>query len=252
VGHVSLTRLGRYLAATLASGERAVLSYRSAADLWGLRPHGARQIEVTALRTTSKPNGILVHRTRILDPDHFASHESIPITTVARTLLDLADVVPMWDLTRAVDRAERLDLFDLAATEEVLCRARGRKGARALRKALSAWQPTHTRSELEDRFQELVRKGGLARPVVNVSLQGEQASYEVDCHWPDRGLVVQLDGFAYHRTRLDRERDASVDADLELRGYRVMRLTWGDVVAHGARTTRRLERALSSRRPLRS
>ena len=76
-------------------------------------------------------------------------------------------------------------------------------------------------------------------------LAGERTTHEVDALWPAHALVVQLDGFAYHRTRRDRERDASADADLELAGYRVLRLTWDEVVVHGARTIRRLGRLLS-------
>jgi very-short-patch-repair endonuclease len=105
---------------------------------------------------------------------------------------------------------------------------------------------------LEDRFLELVQAAHLSDPAVNIPLEGERFTHEVDCFWPANGLVVQLDGFAYHRTRRDRERDATSDADLELAGLRVIRLAWSDVVAHPQRTARRLERALSSRRPVQS
>jgi very-short-patch-repair endonuclease len=180
----------------------------------------------------------------MLDPIDFTTLDRLRVTTVARTLLDLAAVVPERDLARALDRAERLRLFDLQAVNHLLARARGRGGAAALRRAVAGWQPRHTRSELEDRFQELLQATTLTIPGYNVLLDGETSTHEVDAFWPSRRLVVQLDGFAYHRTRRDRERDATTDADLELAGYRVLRLTWDDVVAHPTRTTRRLSRLL--------
>jgi very-short-patch-repair endonuclease len=176
----------------------------------------------------------------MLEPVDFARVDGIQVTGIARTLLDLAGEVTPLELARAVDRTERLDLFDLAAVDEVLARARGRRGAAALRRAVAAWRPRQTRSELEDRHLELLEEAGLPRPLFNVLLQGELGSHEVDTVWPSQRLVVQLDGFAYHRTRRDQERDAATDADLELAGYRVVRLTWDDVTARPNRTARRL------------
>jgi very-short-patch-repair endonuclease len=146
-----------------------------------------------------------------------------------------------------VDAAERLDLFDLTAVEDVLARGRGRRGTAALRRAVGDWRPRHTRSELEDRFQELIAATELPRPRFNALLDGEGAQHEVDAFWASQRLVVQLDGFAFHRTRRDRERDASTDADLELAGLRVVRLTWDDVTRHADRTVRRLVFILGGR-----
>lgn len=246
VGHPSVSVQGRYRAAVLSCGPRAALSHRAAADLWGLRASNGR-IEVTAPRSCAGPPELRVHRSRMLDPVDFTELDAIPVTTVARTLLDLAGGVPERDLARAVDRAERLGLFDLAAVDDVLSCARGRRGTAALRRVVAAWRPSHTRSELEDRFLELVMAAGLPRPRMNVLLDGESGKHEVDAYWPAHRLVVQLDGFAYHRTRRDRERDAAADADLELAGLEVLRLTWDEVTHHCARTTRRLRRRLSPR-----
>jgi hypothetical protein len=176
----------------------------------------------------------------MLDPRDFTRCDGIPVTTVARTLLDLAGVASARELARAVDTAERLDRFDLGTVEDLLARARGRRGAAALRRAIAGWQRRHTRSELEDRFTELVAGSALPPPNLNVLLDGEQSHHEVDAFWPLQRLVVQLDGFAYHRTRRDRERDAAMDADLELAGLRVVRLTWDEVTRHRDRTVRRL------------
>jgi very-short-patch-repair endonuclease len=176
----------------------------------------------------------------MLAPTDFTERDGIRVTTVARTLLDLAAVASTRALARAVDRAERLDLFDLAAVDDVLSRARGRRGAAALRRAVVGWRPRQTRSELEDRFHELLTAAALPRPEVNVLLTGERTQHELDALWLAERLVVQLDGFAYHRTRRDRERDAATDADLELAGFRVLRLTWDEVILHADRTVRRL------------
>ena len=97
---------------------------------------------------------------------------------------------------------------------------------------------------LERRFRRLLETApDVPRPLFNALLDGETGTHEVDAHWPDRRLAVQLDGFEFHRTRRDRERDATSDADLELVGWRVMRLTWDDATVHGERTVRRLRLA---------
>jgi predicted transcriptional regulator of viral defense system len=195
VGHASVSTRGRYLAAVLACGPAAALSHRSAADLWGLRPRSGR-IEVTVPRGRLGPSELEVHRSRMVDTTDLTWLDQIRSTTVARTLLDLAAVVPEHDLARAVDRAERLERFDLAAVEDVLSRARGRLGTATLRRAIAAWRPRRTRSELEERHEELVRAAGLPAPRLNILLDGEQGTQEVDAFWPSHDLVVQLDGFA--------------------------------------------------------
>jgi very-short-patch-repair endonuclease len=105
--------------------------------------------------------------------------------------------------------------------------------------------PRHTRSELEERFAELLEASALPDPLFNTLVQGDRHTPEVDAIWPANRLVVQLDGFAFHRTRRDRERDAATDADLELAGYRVVRLTWDEITVNRHRTTRRLHLLLS-------
>ena len=239
VGHASVTIYGRYMAAVLACGPDAMLSHRSAGSIRDLRTSRGR-IEVTSPRQLGPRPGVLIHRSRTLCEEDCGELHGIPVTTVARTLLDLAAVLPPRELARALDRAERLNLFDLAEIHAALGRARGRRGAAALRRAIAEWEPHHTRSELEDRFRELVSGAGLPPPRMNLQLRGASRTHEVDALWPASRLVVELDGFAFHRTRSDRERDAARDADLEVAGYRVMRLTWDEVTVHRARTLRRL------------
>jgi hypothetical protein len=234
---------GRYLAAVMACGHGAKLSHRSAADLWGLRPN-ANRLEVTVTKNRAGPPGVHVHRTRMLDPQDLTVHDGIPVTSVARTLLDLSAVVKPHELAAAIDRAERLRLFDLRAVTDVLERANGRRGARGLRNAVAAYEPSTQKSELERRFKTLLKTAtDMPNPLFNAAVEGETGTHEVDAFWPQQRLAVQLDGFEFHRTRRDRERDADSDADLELAGLRVMRLTWDDVAVHGERTLRRLRLA---------
>jgi hypothetical protein len=117
-------------------------------------------------------------------PGRLHSPRERPCTSLARTLLDPASVASPRELERAIDRAERQDLFDLTAVQSVLSRARGRRGATALRNAVAAWRPLHTRSELESRFYELMEAAALPRPQLNVLLEGERRVHEVDAHWP--------------------------------------------------------------------
>jgi len=129
VGYRSLTPHGRWLAAVLAAGPGAVLSHRSAAALWGLRPAAGRRIDVTVRRRGRRDRpGIAVHVTRELRDRDRAQRVSIPVTSVARTLLDLAGVIPERQLSRAFEEADRADLLDLDAIEDICLRGRGRRG----------------------------------------------------------------------------------------------------------------------------
>jgi hypothetical protein len=243
VGLDPLSVSGTYLAAVMACGSGSRLSHRSAAALWGIRPN-SRWLDVTATRGKNKVQGIEVHSTRILAPQDFTIHDAIPVTSVARTLLDLGAVVRPHELAKAIDRAERLRLFDLNTVNDVLERANGRRGARALRNAIAAYEPSTQKSELERRFKALIETASdIPTATFNAAVEGEKATHEVDAFWPQQRLAVQLDGFEFHRTRRDRERDADSDADLELAGHRVMRLTWDDVAVHRERTLRRLRLA---------
>jgi very-short-patch-repair endonuclease len=243
VGHTAVSIKGKYLAAVLACGPGAALSHRAAGHHLGLRPLPAG-IDVSVPVKRPGPPGIRTHRSRLLTPADITRVDNIPVTTVARTLLDLAAILMPRELALAIDRAERADVFDLAAIEDLLARANGRKGAAALRKGIAAWRPSHTRSDLEDRHLEFLEAAGFPYPQLNVLVQGERDVHEVDAFWPEQRLVVELDGHAFHRTRRDRDRDADTDADLELAGYRVIRLRRPDVTTHSDRTERRLGRHL--------
>jgi len=139
----------------------------------------------------------------------------------------------------------RLGLFDLTDVVEVLERTRGRRGAKMLRRVVDAHRASTQRSELERRFKELLQTAAdIPSPFFNALVDGETGTHEVDAYWSTQRLAVQVDGFEFHRTRRDRERDAASDAHLELAGHRVIRLTWDDATVHAERTLRRVRLAL--------
>jgi len=211
------------MAAALAVGRDAVISHRSAADLWGLLSSATATLEVSCPRRCRPSRSPTVRRTRTLTPADRTTVDGIPATTVARTLLDLADVAPARHVERALDQAEVLRLFDLVAVHDVLARAAGRRGAPALRAALDAQRggPTFTRSGLEEAFLALVRGAGLPTPRTSAHVCG----FEVDVHWPAHGVVVGLDSYTYHRTRRAFEADRCRDIALQAAGLRTARFT---------------------------
>jgi len=244
VGHARLRREGHWLAAVLAVGPGAVLSHRDAAGLHGLRPANHVRTDVTTTRQPRTIDGIAIHRTRVLDEEDVTTVHGIPITTVARTLVDLAGAVPHDHLTRAVREAERQRTFDLRQVEAAMARMRGRRGPghRALRAALAeaaAFEHDHTRSPLEDVFLRLVRSNGLPLPSTNAPVEG----FEIDAVWRTQRVAVELDGWTDHQTRRAFETDRERDATLTAAGWRVVRFTYRQVTSRPdlvAQTLRRL------------
>ena len=225
VGHRVVSGRGRWMAAVLAAGPGAVLSHRSAAGLWDLRAGGLNRIDVTAPRERRRP-GIEVHRAR-LAPDEVTEVDGIPVTTVGRTLLDLAAVLPHPQIGRAVDRAEALQLTDVVPLDALLERHRGHRGTAALREPLERGiEPALTRSELEDRFLTFLDAHGLPRAEVNAHLQLGERSIEADFLWREQRLIVEVDGHETHGTRAAFERDRERDRILQAHGWRVIRITW--------------------------
>ncbi len=201
----------------------AVLSHGSAADLWGIRRDRRRTIHVTALGRHRPRPGIALHLVGELHAEDRTALHGIPVTSVARTLLDLALGVSEDALARALEESERLQLFDLGAVDALIARSRGRRGVAKLKRAVAAYRepPPLTRSRLEERFVAVCRKAGLPAPALNTWIAG----HEVDALWAGQRLVVELDGWSYHGTRAAFERDRIRDTALQLAGYRVLRVT---------------------------
>lgn len=246
LGYPRLTGLGRWSAAVLACGPGAALGGRSGAALWQLRPSSARRTEVVVpSRTRPQHRDVLPRCHPGMRPDEVTSRDGIPVTTVARTLLDIAAIVPPDPLRRAVSQAEVLRCFDLGAVHEMLWRHPRHRGARALGHVLRSWEePDRLRSVLELAFVDLCRRHGLPRPLMN----GEVAGREIDALFPDHGIAVELDSRGFHVGVLRREDDYAKRAVLEASGWRFVAFTYRQVVDdHGTFPAMILGRMLGSR-----
>ena len=225
VGHLALTPRSRQLAAVFAYWPGALLSHRSAAALWGVLRNAPR-IEVTAPRACRPREGIVLHRSRVIDDEDRAVVEAIPLTSVARTLVDLAEG-PERYLAAAVREAEVRKLFDLRAIDRTLERVPGRRGRHRLRRTLASYRPelAFTRSGAERRFLEICRDHGLPVPQANVWLD----EFEVDFYWPDARLAVELDSPTFHMTSHAFHADRRRDRVLAVRGIQVVRVALDDL-----------------------
>jgi very-short-patch-repair endonuclease len=242
VGHTAPTPLQREMAAVLAAGRDAVLSHESAGYLWGLldEPEGAAH--VTLLARGCKRPGIASHHTRYLPQADRTVRWGIPVTTPARTVIDLAETLPEHDLEQMLAEARVMSLLNERQVRRALARARGRRGAGRLRAILNrAHGPALTRSQAEQRFLALVRAAQLPEPRVNTVVGG----WEVDFCWPVDRLVVEIDGFTFHSSRRSFERDRARDAALAAQGFRVIRVTWRQLVDAPEAVIARLASALA-------
>ena len=205
----------------MACGPGAVLSHRDAAQLWELRQSSSAYIDVTVPSLNGRRNreGIRIHRSGRLRPDEVTVRHGIPVTTVARTLLDLADALDKQALKRVITEAEYTNQFDLAAINAVVENNPGRRGAKLMAAVGAAGD--RTRSELEDRFLALLERHGVEPPQTGIWIAG----YELDFVWTRAGLVVELDGIAAHTTRPAFNADRLRDRRLWRAGLRTMRLT---------------------------
>jgi very-short-patch-repair endonuclease len=223
VGHGPISMRGRWLAAVLACGDGALLSNRSAAVLWGLTGTHRGPVHVSSPSGRSSRLGIAFHRCRIGEEER-AVHAGIPVTSVARTLVDLAEAFDEIRLGRTFEEAARLRLLDVDAVRLSCARAKGRRGIGNLRRLIEeARAPSYPRSPLENRFIEFYREhlSDLPEPHTNVSILDR----EVDACWPQGRLVIEMDSWEFHSHRAAFERDRSRDAAMQAAGYRVIRLT---------------------------
>jgi very-short-patch-repair endonuclease len=238
VGRTDLTTEGRYLTAVLAYGNRAVLSHRSAAVLWRICPECGPRIDVTVPSGGSRARRppIVVHRSPLGASDRMV-RERIPVTTPARTIIDLADCSSRRELERAIDEALYLHL-DLTSVQPFP----GRKGAGLLAEVLDthAGGTTRTRSDFEELLLALCDGQALPRPLVNQLISG----YEVDFVWPEARLIVEADGWSVHRRRSAFERDRRRDAALQVAGWRVIRITWRRLISEPELVARQLAQLL--------
>jgi predicted transcriptional regulator of viral defense system len=250
VGHGRLTVRGHWMAAVLAYGQDAVLSHRSGGALHGVRPDNRPTSDVTVpgRSARSRPR-IDVHASTTLTAADVTTIDGIPCTSLARTLLDLAEVVDRRGVERAINQAEVLRIFDLRAVEEVLSRAAGRRGAGVLRSVLAEYGgPTLTDRELEERFLALCRAAMLPQPEVNAWITFDDGvAYKIDFLWRRERLAVETDGWGSHGTRQAFDSDRRRDRLLSLAGWTVVRFTWRDVEREPDEVTSTLARLWSAR-----
>jgi very-short-patch-repair endonuclease len=224
VGHRGLSREGRWTAAVLAAGEGACLSHRSAAELWKLLDPRDGGIDVSTPRASGRRRrpGIRLHRRASLSASAVTQQAGIAVTRPAQTIADLRRSISPAQLQRAIREAEALGLK--TGLEE---------------------RSEPTRSELEHLFLQLCRRHRLPPPEVNVRI----GQHEVDFLWRGQRLIVETDGYRYHRGSQAFEDDRSRDLGLRTHGYDVLRLTYDQVTNQPERAASAVAEALSRPRP---
>jgi very-short-patch-repair endonuclease len=241
VGPVAAPR-AREMAACLACGPTATLGHWTAASLW-MMVRVARRHPIDVVVTDGKRArpGLRVHRALALPSDERTRLDGVPVTTPARTLMDLAATARPRTLERAFADALDRGLTTAADVQGLLDRHPGRPGTRGLRVILASGTPHLTRPEAEERFLRLIRRAGIERPETNHRVAG----YEVDFFWPDARVIVEIDGAPYHTSPGAFERDRRRDSILAARGYQVVRITWRQLVDEPLAVAVRVARVLA-------
>jgi predicted transcriptional regulator of viral defense system len=221
VGHRELTWEGRCMAAVLASYP-SVASHLSAGWLWGLLQSRPGTVHITCRSPRPRKRPFIVHRAD-LAPADLRRRDGIPVTSLSRTILDLAVNSRERTVRRFIRQADDDKNFDLRAMEDLLDRTKGHRGQAKVRAALEIYDdtPAFTRSNLERRFLEVVREAGLPAPAMNSFVAG----HEIDAYWADHRFGVELDVYGTHGSRLSFEEDRERDDELLLAGIETTRVT---------------------------
>ena len=240
VGHQAPSVQASYLAAVKACGEGALLSGLAAAQLYGLIK-GAPPPEVTA-PAQRRLDGVVTHRARAgIHPRDATQYDGIPVTTVPRTLVDIAPKLTPEALARAAHQAAARFRTRPEHVEAILQRRPNSPGAKELRRVLRGDTPALL-SQLERAFNALLGKHGLPLPQTNRNYDG----HYVDCRWPHHHLTVELDSYAFHNTRHSWQHDRKRDREARARGDRLIRYTWEDVTQTPDETAAELQHLLRS------
>lgn len=238
------------MAAVLASGPEAVLSHYSAAALWRIRPTSRRQVDVTIGHRSRSSASIRRHFSRV-PTDERGVKAGIPVTSVPRTIFDLATTEDADAVASMLREAEFHNLWDRLSLLHLLDRYPGRRGSTNVRLAIERLKeepPGRKRTKLEKRFAPFLRRHELPLPRFNDWILLGPKRYQVDCHWPGTGQIVELDGWEGHRTRTAFREDRARDRVLRVAGYSVTRLTWNQLDDEPEAIAADL-RALLTRRP---
>jgi very-short-patch-repair endonuclease len=219
------------MAAVLASGPEALLSHQTAAALWGIRGYSGGAIHVTAPHKSTSTKGIRRHFSRV-PPDERAVEEGIPTTSVHRTIFDLAATEDVDAVVAMIKEAEFLNRWDRLSLPDLLERYPGKRGSRKVRFALERLMeepPGRKHSRLEVRFAPFLRRHRLPLPRFNDWILLGSKRFQVDCHWPHRRLIVELDGWEGHSTRSAFQADRARDRVLHAAGFSVVHITWNQL-----------------------
>jgi len=230
VGHSVVSKEGRWIAAVLASGAEAVLSHRAAAALWGIRSPVGGPVDVTVPHRSRSSAQIRRHLA-VLPADEVTTRDGIPVTTVPRTIFDLATVTPEHGVEAALRESEYLELHDPLSLPDLLDRYPGRRGSRKVRACLArrAETPGRIRSPLEERFVPFLRRHRLPIPQLNAWIHLGARSFQVDCLWEGPKQIVELDGYRSHGTKAAFRSDRARDRILRVAGYGVTRIAWAQL-----------------------
>jgi hypothetical protein len=246
VGHAAVTLEGRFMAAVLACGPHALLSHRSAAARWGFMRWEERLVEVTVpANCSTRVRGVRVHRSRLLGRRRPLRHDGIPITSPARTLLDLAAVLPPKALRRVARQAQAERRVSIRQLQEVIERSNGHRGVPALQTIVDDG-PAPTRSPLEDGLLDLLDRHGIERPEVNAALRLDGRRIVPDYLWREQRIAIEADSRQWHDHSLTLVADADKQAILEAHGWRVLRVSSRQVKHQPAQTLARIRAALAA------
>jgi very-short-patch-repair endonuclease len=227
-------------AAVLACGPRAVLSHQTAARIHGFRVGAVDELELTVVGADRRRPGLVIHRVRELSPADHLRLQRLPVTSVARTVLDLSVGLPDRALEHMIDEA--LKRTSRARLAEAVGRHPGRPGTPRVKALLDPERPSSdTWSHAEERLLQLVRRAGLPVPEVNVLL----GAYIPDLLWRERRIIVEFDSRAHHSGPAAVRRDAARHNDLTSQGYQIIHITWGDLVESPERVVAWIATALA-------
>jgi very-short-patch-repair endonuclease len=234
------------MAAVLASGPDALLSHHTAAAIWGIRGYSGGAIHVIVPRKNTSSKRIRRHFSRV-PSDERTVEEGIPVTSVHRTIFDLAASVSVDEVVAMMKEAEYLNLWDRLSLWDLLHRYPGKRGSRNLRFALQriTEEPSgRKRSKLEERFAPFLRRHHLPLPRFNDWILLGSKRYQVDCRWPGTRQIVELDGWEGHHTRSAFQDDRARDRALKVAGYSVVHLTWAQLDSEPAQVAADLRKLL--------
>ncbi len=227
VGHSAITVRGRWMAAVLASGPEAVLSHRSATALWGIWGSGSGQIHVTVPRKLRSQRAIRRHF-GVLASDEVTVVDGIPVTSAARSVLDLAGDKGEPAAEAALREMEYLGIYGEVSLPSLLERYPRHRGAAIVERCLERLRDDpggRVRGTLEESFLPFLDHYRIPRPKLNAWLSVGDERFQVDCHWPDAALVGELDGFRSHGTKRAFRKDRRRDRRLLVNHFNVVRIT---------------------------